>query len=383
MTHPFTRPIRRSNPPTRHRRTLTAPSYLAVSLSAVLLASLAGCRKPSVESVSTDEDVPVSVAPATVADVLEATISATGVVTPISGADVTITAPEAGRVAEMPRAEGDHFKAGDLLVRFDIPSMSADAAARKSDLDQANAHLIAATAARSREAGLVQQGIGAQKDLDQATMDEQQAKAAVQGAQQALSAANDLLARTTVRAPFAGVVVKRTHGVGDLVDSSAPVLEVIDPSRLEVMTAVPVADLPRVTPGHAARIDNPATDVSQAGTVVSTPAAVDPSSSTAAVRVRFAGPTRLAAGTPVNVSIVAERVTKVLVIPAVAVVRDGNEVFVMVAGQDDDKAHKTPVVLGLTAGDKVEVKKGLNAGDLVIVRGQDGLPDEAGIAIAK
>jgi Cu(I)/Ag(I) efflux system membrane fusion protein len=73
----------------------------------------------------------------------------------------------------------------------------------------------------------------------------------------------------------------------------------------------------------------------------------------------------------------------VLVIPTVAIIRDGDEVFVMVAGEDDDKAHKTPVTLGLASGGNTQVKSGLKAGNLVIVRGQDGLPDEASIVIVK
>jgi multidrug efflux pump subunit AcrA (membrane-fusion protein) len=113
------------------------------------------------------------------------------------------------------------------------------------------------------------------------------------------------------------------------------------------------------------------------------PAAVDPASATADVRVHFNSPTHLAAGVPVDVTIVAERLTKVLVIPTVGIIRDGNEVFVMVAGQDDDKAHKTPVTLGLSSNGNTQVKSGLKAGDLVIVRGQDGLPDDAAITIVK
>jgi RND family efflux transporter MFP subunit len=186
-----------------------------------------------------------------------------------------------------------------------------------------------------------------------------------------------------VRARFAGVIAKRWHGVGDLVEAAGTVIRVIDPSRLEVVTSVAVGDLPHVVVGHAARIGGPASDATEPGIVVSTPAAVDPASATAEVRVRFSSATKLATGTPVTVSIVGDRVQKVIAIPTAGVIRDGGEVYVMVAGQDDDKAHKTPVVLGLSSGDKVEVKKGINAGDLIIVRGQEGLPDEAGITIVK
>jgi Cu(I)/Ag(I) efflux system membrane fusion protein len=158
---------------------------------------------------------------------------------------------------------------------------------------------------------------------------------------------------------------------------------VIDPSRLEVVASVTVGDLPRVTIGRPARIESAAGAAPENGTVVSAPAAVDPASATADVRIKFNGPTRLAVGVPVNVTIVAEKLTKVLVIPTVAILHDGNDVFVMVAGQDDDKAHKTPVTVGIASGNQTQIKSGLNAGDLVIVRGQEGLPDEAGITVVK
>jgi RND family efflux transporter MFP subunit len=355
----------------------------AVVVAVALSATISACKHAAVESVATEEDVPVAVQAAAVVDSLESVISATGVVAPASGADWTITAPEAARIAELPKAEGDHVQPGDLLVRFEIPSMAAEVTAREADVGQADARVAAAKAARTRTAGLVERGIAAQKDLEAAELEQAQAEAAVKQAQAGVGAAKALIDRTMVRARFAGVIAKRWHGVGDLVEAAGTVIRVIDPSRLEVVTSVAVGDLPHVVVGHAARIGGPASDATEPGIVVSTPAAVDPASATAEVRVRFSSATKLATGTPVTVSIVGDRVQKVIAIPTAGVIRDGGEVYVMVAGQDDDKAHKTPVVLGLSSGDKVEVKKGINAGDLIIVRGQEGLPDEAGITIVK
>ena len=341
------------------------------------------CGKKPVEAVATDEDVPVAVQAAAVVDTFDTTVTTTGMVTPQAGADWMITAPEAARIAELPHGEGERVQTGDLLVRFEIPNMTADVAAREADVASAVARVEATKATEARVAGLVSRGINAQKDLEAAQLDRKQAEASLGQAQAALNAANVLHERTTVKARFAGIIAKRMHAVGDLVDAGGPVLDVIDPDRLEVVTAIPVSDLSRVAPGQVARVADPSGAVSEAGKVVSIPAAVDPSSSTANVRVRFTAPTHLRMGTPVAVTIVTERLTKALVIPAVGVIRDGDEVFVMVAGQDDDKAHKTPVTLGPTAGGRVQVKSGLKAGDLVIVRGQDGLPDEAGITIVK
>jgi len=368
-----TRPARRGG---RRRRA-------AALVLAAALATGGACSHKAVESVATDEDVPVAVQAAALVDTFDTTVATTGMVTPAAGADWTITAPEAARIAELPHGEGERVQVGDLLVRFEIPSMTSDLASREADVASAAARVDTTKAAETRVASLVQRGVSAQKDLEAAQLDRKQAEATLGQAQAALNAATVLHERTTVKARFAGIVAKRMHAVGDLVDAGSPVMDVIDPDRLEVVTAIPVSDLSRVAPGQVARVEDPSGSASEAGTVVSIPAQVDPSSSTANVRVRFTAPTHLRTGTPVAVTIVTERLTKVLVIPAVGVIRDGDEVFVMVAGQDDDKAHKTPVTLGSTAGGRVQVKSGLKAGDLVIVRGQDGLPDEAGITIVK
>ena len=64
------------------------------------------------------------------------------------------------------------------------------------------------------------------------------------------------------------------------------------------------------------------------------------------MRLAFAKPTSLAAGTIVQVEIVGEEHAKALVIPAAAIVDEEGETFVMVVGADN-KAHKYPVALGL------------------------------------
>lgn len=364
-----------------HRLSRTAGLWLA----AAALAALAACSHKAVESVATEEEVPVGVKPAKVVDTFEATIAATGVIAPAPGADQKITAPQPARIAELPKAEGDTVKEGDLLVRFEVPTVTTDLAARESDVAQATARLNNAKAQYTRMDGLVKAGINAQKDLEAAKMEQDQAQATLQQAQKSLEASNVMREWMTVRARFPGVVAKRMHNVGDLVDASASdlILEVIDPNRLDIVASIAFSDLSRVAGGHAARIQNPVTSAVETATVVGTPAAVDPASATADVRLRFDKPTHLTPGTPVSLTIVAERKTKVLVVPTVAILRDGDDVFVMVAGQDDDKAHKTTVTTGISSGDLTEIKTGLKADDLVIVRGQNGLPDDADIVIVK
>jgi multidrug efflux pump subunit AcrA (membrane-fusion protein) len=115
--------------------------------------------------------------------------------------------------------------------------------------------------------------------------------------------------------------------------------------------------------------------------VVSRPAAVEAGTASAPVRLSFLGPHTLAVGTPVQVDIDAEEHTNVVLVPAQAIVREGEESAVFVAA--GGKAQRRPVVVGIVAGDQAEIKKGLKVGEPVIVSGQAGLPDGAKITTKK
>jgi RND family efflux transporter MFP subunit len=220
--------------------------------------------------------------------------------------------------------------------------------------------------------------VGARKDLEDSDRELADAEAALAEAKANLAASSVLEGRSIVRATFDGLVAKRSHNPGDLVEpgSGDPILRVLDPRRLEISAAVPFADVPHVRPGAAALVrvgsDEPLT-----AKVVSLAAAVDPATGAAPVRLRFEQPTRLPAGTPVQVEIETQVHKDVLVVPAAAVIREGDEAVVFVAA--GDKAQRREVETGLSDGEHVEITKGIKAGELVITKGMNGLPDDAKI----
>ena len=344
------------------------------------LLAIAGCSRPSVEEVDTKAAAPVTTLALT-PETVEGIVSATGVVSAAPGADWTITAPEHARILEMPKAEGDRVNTGDLLVRFEIPSLSTDVATRRGEAQAAEAHLENAQANVARLTTLVEHGVAAQKELEDARRDLNEARAALTQAQGTLQAATVVESRTVVRARFPGVVAKRAHNPGDMVEATTAdvILRIIDPSKLQAVAAVAIPDLPRVQAGRPARIIVPAVEEPETGKVLTRPAAVDPSGVSADVRIAFDAQTRLAVGTPVRVEIVAEQRKNALVVPIVAVLHEDEDTYVMVAG-DDKKAHKRKVTVGLTTPKVAELTGGVKAGESVIIKGQQELPDGADIA---
>jgi RND family efflux transporter MFP subunit len=292
-----------------------------------------------------------------------------------------VVAPAAARIAELPRAEGDRVKAGDVLVRFDVPALAADLASSRARVTQATARLAAATASVARLTLLLDQGVAAPRDVEDAVSQRAEAEGDLEQARSAVAAAATLAERAVVRAPFAGVVSQRTHNPGDLVEpgSGDAVLRVIDPTRLQVVAAVPAADLARVVVGHEAGVRQPGGNSTEAARVLVRAPQVD-AAGTGSVRLGFVYPTSLTSGTIVQVEIVAEQREETLTIPATAVVAADDERFVLVVGEDG-KAHKRVVTLGLTTRTVVEVTSGVKANERVIVRGQAGIPDGAAVSV--
>jgi len=356
------------------------PTLIAAALSVIVAG---GCAKPGVEKAETEAPVPVTVEPARV-ETLTATITATGVVTAAPGGDWTITAPGPARIVEIPKAENDPVHVGDLLVRFDMPSLTADLNARKADLAQATSRLNTAKDQLVRETNLLSQGVTAQREVNAAKQDVVDAESALQTAQSAVTANQDLSDRLVVRAKFDGVVAKRWHNPGEMVDASAgdPILRVINPTQLQVVASVPMSVLGRIIVGRPAKVIGPGGGDGEDATVTAKPAQVDPTSPTADVRLTFAKPTDLPAGAVVQVDITAEIRPNVVTVLTASIVYDEGDIFVMGAGADN-RAHKYPVVLGFATHDRTEIKNGVSAGLPVIIRGQDGLPDGGAIVIQK
>ena len=352
-----------------------------IAATAVVIASALACGGKPPEEIDTSAAVPVRTIVAT-PHAVAAVVAVTGTVTPAPGAEQTVTPPGSARIAEMPKAEGDRVRAGDLLARFEIPSLASDVAAKRAELQQARARLENAQTTSARLTTLVEHGVAAQKELEDARRDLAEARAAVAQAESGVRGADVLASRMTVRARFPGVIAARTHNVGDLVEPSDTVLRVIDPARLQIVASVPVSAVGQIDVGQPAHVIDPSGGPGEAAHVLTRAAAVQAGGATVNVRLAFDRPTRSPAGAAVQVEIATAQHPNALSVPPDAIVRDNDIPYVFVAGKDG-KAHRQRIALGLTTPREIEVTSGLKPGDAVIVEGHQALPDGAAIAISK
>jgi RND family efflux transporter MFP subunit len=271
-------------------------------------------------------------------------------------------------------------KTGDVLARFDLPSAAQTVARLTADLAAAEAQLESARINRDRVRGFVERGLVARRELEAADRDLTDAQAVVDRARTTQVAAQAGAGRAVVRAPFDGVVATRAYNPGDMVVSTtAPILRIVDPRRLEIVASVPRKDQSRVVTGATAR-------VAAAGpqpirlTVAGRVTDLSPGADSIAFRLVFAEPSTLAVDTSVQLDIDAEERTDTVLIPAEALVRNGTEATVFVV--NESRAQRRLVKTGLEDAARIEITEGLRAGELVITRGHIGLADGSALTVA-
>jgi RND family efflux transporter MFP subunit len=214
--------------------------------------------------------------------------------------------------------------------------------------------------------------------MENADRDLADAQAGAARAEAARRTSEAAAARAIVRAPFAGVIARRLHSPGDIVQGIAtdPILRLVDPDRLEVLAPIPAAVAPRVLPGAAARVTSLPDPIRL---VVAARAVAGIGGADAIARLTFAPGSTMPVDTRVDIEIDGEEHVDVVLVPADAIVQTGTQTAVLVA--DGNRARRRVVTTGLADADSVEIVSGVDAGELVITRGQAGLADGAAISV--
>lgn len=299
----------------------------------------------------------VQVAAAKTGRAVEA-VYATAVVEPVFWGRVGPIA--VGRIAAILVNEGDAVTRGQELARLDDEA----ARARVRELD-ARIGQLRADVARLRP--LAREGYSSQQSLERAQSDLAQAVAARAAA---LHAVDDLV----LRAPVDGVVLRRDGEIGETVAADRTLFWVGKPRPLRAEAEVDEEDIPRVALGQTALIkadafpgrvlDGKVAEITPKG---------DPVSKSYRVRIALPDDTPLLIGMTVETNIVVRVTENAVLIPADAV-RSANGALWLF---DGGRARRADVAFGVKAPDSIEVRRGLAAGQQVIVAPPATLKDGA------
>jgi HlyD family secretion protein len=399
---------------------------------AILLAALittGACAKK--KEAEADPVVPVQAAPARL-DSVERRIAAEAILFP---KDQSAVMPKIGApVKKFYVNRGDHVSQGQLVAVLENRDLAAAVTESKGGLDQAQAAYTTTTAAtvpedlnkakqdlesarqaldaaqklyQSRQQ-LFEQGALARRLVDEANVAFVQARSQFEVAQKHLQSlqgvgqqeqikgaaaqveaargryqgASAQLGYSEIRSPIAGIVADRPIFAGEMASAGTPLLTIMDISRVIARANVPVAQASFLKPGLPASVTQVDGTLEAQGKVTVVSPAVDPNSTTVEVWIEVPNPgERFKPGSTVRVSVLAETIQDALVIPQAALLpsQEGGTTAMVIGA--DSVAHERKLEAGVRDGDKVQVLKGLKAGDRVVTVGGVGLQDGAKVQV--
>ena len=378
---------------------------LAIGMALPAMLGVVSCRARGKDSEANAAEIPSAIiAPVTRATITH-TLNLAGQFQPYQVVDVH--AKVSGYIRHIYVDIGDKVRQGEVLAVLEVPELDAqlkgtvsELAGSKDEITRAEHEVARAQSehtalhtdyTRLKQASAAQPGLIAEQELDNAQSKDLASEAQVDAAKAALSAAkqqsetadanhervSDLADYTRVTAPLNGVITWRYADTGALIQAgtasdvqSLPVVKLSQSDLLRLRLPVPEDAVEYIHEGADVNVQVDALHRSFAGKVVRFTRNV--SLDTRTMETEIDVPNKdlsLTPGMYANTTLELERKVNVLTIPVQAVLRNGDQSWVLVL-DSQNHVQTRKVTLGLQGSTLVEVKEGLAEGDRVITGGQ-------------
>ncbi len=279
-----------------------------------------------------------------------------------------LAAEVSGTIAAIAVEEGDRVRTGSVLAEVDTRTLRQQLAEATAVERHREELFLRAEKLLARQSITQQQYLDAVTERDVAVAQ--------------LESARVMLAKSSVKAPWSGTVAVRRVEVGDYVVPGQAVIELLDVSRLKVRAPAPANDVPYLRVGlpAAVRLDVYPAEVFS-GTVTRLAAELDPSARTLDVEVEIANQDgRLRPGMFARLEVPRRTLPAAVLVPLAAVVELEDERVVYVV--EEQRAVQRRVELGMVVAEEVVIESGLDAGEQLIVEGQQQVSPGQSVTIA-
>jgi membrane fusion protein (multidrug efflux system) len=271
-----------------------------------------------------------------------------------------------GQVRNIYVKQGQSVKKGQLLVKLDNIGI-------QQQMDQLTVQKNLAETIYERRKNLWDQKIGTEVEL-------LQAKSNVENLDKQMALLREQSDLSNVRAEMSGIADWVTLRVGEFFSpqsSTASGIRIVNNSDLKVTVNVPENYLDRVKEGANIKVTIPDVNKTINAKVTVKGKIIDPSSRSFYVEAKIPANQEFRANQLAMVQIQDYATPNTITVPLNTIQNDEKGKFVLVAVKEGDKmfAKKKPVQIGELYQDKIEVKSGLQQGDVLITEGFQGLYD--------
>ncbi|MBN2460933.1 MAG: efflux RND transporter periplasmic adaptor subunit [Candidatus Cloacimonetes bacterium] len=293
--------------------------------------------------------------------------------------DIVMTSETNGKILQLHKNLGDWVERGEEIGRVD----NLDYEIR---LQQAQASVLAAeatleTARMQMESSekLFQEDRISRVEYSQAKSNLKNAQAGLNGAQANLEQAQKAYDNSRFLAPVSGYIADLPIKVGEMLTAGMPICSIVDSKKLVIRTGVSETSVQKLSKGQRVFIRYDALDEDFIGHISGIGIRPLRNSAMYPVEIELDNPgNRLLPGMAVEGRVLANTYRKVIYTSLNNIIReyDSNYIFTV---DEEDRAVKKAVKLGIEIGENVIIAEGLEFGERLVIEGMENL--ENGIQV--
>jgi membrane fusion protein (multidrug efflux system) len=267
--------------------------------------------------------------------------------------------------------EGQRVRKGQLLARIDDGGLGSQVA-------QVESQAALAKTTFERQQRLWDQKIGSEIQY-------LQAKTQYESSQNMVNQIKSQLGKTTVTAPFSGVIDEVITDQGTVVAPGVAIFRIVNLDNMYVAAEIPESYLPTVTAGKTVKVEFPVLGESIDATVRQTGNYIKPSNRSFAIEVDVPNKDgKVKPNLTARLSINDYTAENAILIPLNVINEnaDGEQyVYIAFAKADEMIAQQKIITTGKSQGDRIEVLSGIEVGDKIIVEGARSVKDNQAVKI--
>ena len=264
---------------------------------------------------------------------------------------------------------GDNFSKGDLVAKLDDVFIKQQTIEEQATIQSETAKFNFYSKEVERFKKLLLDNNVARNQLDRAISDKIVARSNIASATARLTQAQERLKRTSIIAPFAGVVSERLLQSGEWAKDGEAIVRLVSTNNLEIQTHIPASSLQFVTLGTPLTyMHDKAVGSGRVRALV--PVGGDVSR---LYELRIAvSDTLLSAGNLLRVAVPSAHAREAILVPRDALVLRREGIFVYRINQQSI-SEKVTVETGIAEIGNIEVIGNIQPGDQVVIRGGENL----------
>jgi RND family efflux transporter MFP subunit len=281
-----------------------------------------------------------------------------------------------GQVKALYIKRGDVVKKGQLILKLDDALQRQSVTAAEKGLETLKTQLSFAKTLYQKQKNLWDQNIGTEVQLITAKNNVETLETQLKSAEEQVKLSREQLLFTSVYSDVDGVAEDVNIRVGELF-AGAGQIKIVNTSNLKVTTEVPENYINRINNGTKLKVSLPDIDKTIDATINVSGKIINPVTRSFFIEARIPNDKDFRPNQIALVKILDYTANNAITVPVNTLQNDEKGKYVMVAVNEKGTlvARKRPVIAGDFYGSKLEVKSGLQAGEVVIVEGYQSLYD--------